>query len=116
MSDRLSRRSFVIAPYFGGGVRIANILDREVLDNVFYQYKHVARASVSIRSAVPIHLLALRACIELRPRAALGYCGARSLIELQKKAQFVRVSLAGLREAHPHDVKIMKEAPNYQGS
>jgi IMP dehydrogenase len=47
-------------------------------------------------------------------RAALGYCGCRTLAELQERGKFVRVSLAGLSEAHPHDVKIMKEAPNYQ--
>ncbi len=44
---------------------------------------------------------------------SLGYVGARSIEELQGKAELVRVSSAGLREAHPHDVKIYKEAPNY---
>lgn len=47
-------------------------------------------------------------------RSSLGYCGCRSLPELQAKGKFVRVSLAGLNEAHPHDIKIMKEAPNYR--
>jgi IMP dehydrogenase len=47
-------------------------------------------------------------------RAALGYCGCRTIPELQTGARFVRVSLAGLREAHPHDVKITREAPNYR--
>ncbi len=46
-------------------------------------------------------------------RYALGYCGAKNIPEFQKKAQFVRITGAGLREAHPHDVKILKEAPNY---
>jgi IMP dehydrogenase len=46
-------------------------------------------------------------------RFALGYCGSRTLDELRQKARFVRVSGAGLREAHPHDVKIIKDAPNY---
>ena len=46
-------------------------------------------------------------------RAAMGYCGAASVSEMQKKAQFVRMSDAGLRESHPHDVHITKEAPNY---
>jgi IMP dehydrogenase len=49
-------------------------------------------------------------------RAALGYCGCRTVPELQKGGRFVRVSLAGITEAHPHDVKIMKEAPNYRSS
>jgi len=44
---------------------------------------------------------------------ALGYCGSRDLEELRCKGRFVRVSYAGLREAHPHDIKIIKDAPNY---
>jgi len=47
-------------------------------------------------------------------RSALGYCGCRTVEELRKRGKFIRVSLAGLSEAHPHDVKIMKEAPNYR--
>jgi len=47
-------------------------------------------------------------------RSSLGYCGCRSIPELQKKGIMVRVSAAGIREAHPHDVKIMREAPNYR--
>jgi IMP dehydrogenase len=46
-------------------------------------------------------------------KAALGYCGCRTIRELQRRGTFVRVSDAGVREAHPHDVKIIKEAPNY---
>ncbi len=47
-------------------------------------------------------------------RSTLGYCGSKTIPELQNKGRFVRVSSAGLYEAHPHDVKIMKEAPNYK--
>ncbi|MDI6774456.1 MAG: IMP dehydrogenase [Verrucomicrobiota bacterium] len=47
-------------------------------------------------------------------RSSLGYCGCRTIPLLQERAQFIRVSLAGLAEAHPHDVKITKEAPNYR--
>lgn len=46
-------------------------------------------------------------------RFSLGYCGARDLTELRQRARFVRVSMAGLREAHAHDVKVIKDAPNY---
>jgi IMP dehydrogenase len=46
-------------------------------------------------------------------RAAMGYCGAASIVVMQKKAQFIRMSDAGLRESHPHDIHITKEAPNY---
>jgi len=47
-------------------------------------------------------------------RSAQGYCGCRTIPELQAHGRFVRVSVAGLHEAHPHDVKIMREAPNYR--
>jgi len=46
-------------------------------------------------------------------RAAMGYCGCRTIAEMKAKAKFVRMTEAGLRESHPHDVKITKEAPNY---
>ena len=44
----------------------------------------------------------------------MGYCGAHNIQELQKNSRFVRVSPAGLRESHVHDVIITKEAPNYR--
>jgi IMP dehydrogenase len=47
-------------------------------------------------------------------RSSLGYCGCRTIEELQAKGKFTRVSPAGNAEAHPHDIKIMKEAPNYR--
>jgi len=47
-------------------------------------------------------------------RSTLGYCGARTIEELKRDATMYRVSSAGVREAHPHDVKIIKEAPNYR--
>ncbi|MCC6291851.1 MAG: IMP dehydrogenase [Bryobacterales bacterium] len=47
-------------------------------------------------------------------RAGMGYCGCRTISELQQNARFVRVSIAGLREGHVHDVIITKEAPNYR--
>lgn len=48
-------------------------------------------------------------------RAAMGYVGARDLRELRDKATFVRISNAGLRESHAHDVTITRESPNYPG-
>jgi IMP dehydrogenase len=48
-------------------------------------------------------------------RYALGYCGTKTVRELQEQARFVRITGAGLREAHPHDVKVTKDAPNYYG-
>ncbi|MCI0706366.1 MAG: IMP dehydrogenase [Ignavibacteriae bacterium] len=46
-------------------------------------------------------------------RAAMGYCGCRTIAELKAKTHFVRMTDAGLRESHPHDINITKEAPNY---
>src|ERR1700726_516805 len=48
-------------------------------------------------------------------RAAMGYVGARNLAEFHEKAQFVRITGAGLRESHVHDVTITRESPNYPG-
>ena len=47
-------------------------------------------------------------------RSAMGYCGVKSVDELRRKATFVKITSAGLKESHPHDVIITKEAPNYQ--
>ncbi|MEK4405633.1 IMP dehydrogenase [Sporosarcina sp. FSL K6-6792] len=46
-------------------------------------------------------------------RAGMGYCGTKDLQDLREKAQFIRMTGAGLRESHPHQVQITKEAPNY---
>jgi IMP dehydrogenase len=47
-------------------------------------------------------------------KAGMGYCGAKTIKELQERAKFVRITQAGLRESHPHDIQITKEAPNYE--
>ena len=46
-------------------------------------------------------------------RAGMGYCGTRTIDELRKRAQFVRITNASLVESHPHDISITKESPNY---
>ena len=46
-------------------------------------------------------------------RAGMGYCGTSSIEELKGKAQFVQITAAGMRESHPHNIQITKEAPNY---
>ena len=46
-------------------------------------------------------------------RAGMGYCGTPTVPELKERGQFVKISGAGLRESHPHDINITKEAPNY---
>jgi IMP dehydrogenase len=48
-------------------------------------------------------------------KAAMGYVGAKSIKELQEKAEFIRITSAGLRESHTHDVTITRESPNYPG-
>ena len=49
-------------------------------------------------------------------KAAMGYVGAANLEELRNRARFIRISNAGLRESHPHDVTITRESPNYPGN
>lgn len=46
-------------------------------------------------------------------RAGMGYCGTKDIPELHEKGSFIRITAAGLRESHPHDINITKEAPNY---
>jgi IMP dehydrogenase len=47
-------------------------------------------------------------------RSGMGYTGVRTVDELRTKTRFVRVSFAGLKESHPHDITITREAPNYE--
>ena len=46
-------------------------------------------------------------------RSGMGYCGCETIPDLHEKASFVRITGAGLKESHPHDIHITKEAPNY---
>ena len=47
-------------------------------------------------------------------RSSMGYCGCATVDQMRSKAEFVEITSAGIRESHVHDVKITKEAPNYQ--
>jgi IMP dehydrogenase len=47
-------------------------------------------------------------------RSGMGYCGCRNIDDLRKKARFIRITPAGLKESHVHDVTVTKEAPNYR--
>jgi len=49
-------------------------------------------------------------------RSGMGYCGAANLLELRENSRFIKMTGAGLRESHPHDVQITKESPNYSTS
>ena len=46
-------------------------------------------------------------------RSGMGYCGCPTIEDLKEKSKFVKISAAALRESHPHDIHITKEAPNY---
>lgn len=46
-------------------------------------------------------------------RAAMGYCGTKNIRELREKVKFIKITSAGIKESHTHDVIITKEAPNY---
>jgi IMP dehydrogenase len=48
-------------------------------------------------------------------RAGMGYCGTRTIEELRRNSRFVRISMAGFSESHPHNIVITKESPNYSG-
>ncbi len=48
-------------------------------------------------------------------RSGMGYCGAHNIAEMQENARFIEITNAGLKESHPHDVELTKEAPNYYG-
>jgi IMP dehydrogenase len=47
-------------------------------------------------------------------RAAMGFCGCRTIADLHQSGQFVRITSAGMAEGHPHNITITKEAPNYR--
>ena len=49
-------------------------------------------------------------------RSGMGYCGCPTIPDLQERAEFVKITGAGLKESHPHDIYITKEAPNYSAS
>lgn len=49
-------------------------------------------------------------------RSGMGYCGCKTIPELQERGQFIRITGAGLKESHPHDINITKEAPNYSAN
>jgi IMP dehydrogenase len=46
-------------------------------------------------------------------RAAMGYAGCRTIADLQERAELIRITSAGLKESHPHDIQMTVEAPNY---
>lgn len=85
--------------YFQGGVNEANKLVPEGIE-----------ARVEYKGDVSDVVFQINGGL----RSGMGYCGAANILELIEKAQFVQITNAGLRESHPHDVQMTKEAPNYK--
>ena len=68
------------------------------------------------RGVQTMHSLPVFFCEAVRMgglRAGMGYTGCHNIGELHTKAQFMQITAAGLKESHPHDIYITKEAPNY---
>lgn len=86
--------------YFQGGVNEANKLVPEGIEAVVSYKGTVSNVVYQILGGL---------------RSGMGYCGAENVDKLIETAQFVRISNAGLRESHPHDVMMSKAAPNYGG-
>ena len=86
--------------YFQGGVNEANKLVPEGVEAVVSYKGTVSNVVYQILGGL---------------RSGMGYCGAENIDKLIETAQFVRISNAGLRESHPHDVMMSKAAPNYGG-
>ena len=88
-------------PYFQGGVNEANKLVPEGVEALVPYKGDVSNIIYQIDGGL---------------RAGMGYVGASTIEELIENSQFVQITNAGLRESHPHDVQMAKEAPNYGGS
>lgn len=86
--------------YFQGGVNESNKLVPEGIEAVVSYKGTVSNVVYQILGGL---------------RSGMGYCGAENIDKLIETAQFVRISNAGLRESHPHDVMMSKAAPNYGG-
>ena len=87
--------------YFQGGVNEANKLVPEGVEALVPYKDDVSNIIYQIDGGL---------------RAGMGYVGAGTIKELIENSQFVQITNAGLRESHPHDVQMAKEAPNYGGS
>ena len=95
----------------------ANSLDAQLLEELVADLSRLCRAQV-IGPCASVSLVGrnIRAILHQLVgglRAAMGYVGAPTIAEFQSRARFVRITGAGLRESHVHDVMITREAPNY---
>ena len=88
----------------------------EVSLNIPSKITSVLRFFFVVRITETVTVMQIRDGINLNEVVTFGYCGARTVKEFKEKAKLVRVTSAGLREAHPHDVTLLKDAPNYTAS
>ena len=81
----------------------------------YFQQKSKKLVPEGIVGRVPFRGLASETIYQLvgGVRSGMGYCGCPTIEDLKEKGQFVKISAAALRESHPHDIHITKEAPNY---
>jgi len=81
----------------------------------YFQQKSKKLVPEGIVGRVPFRGLASETIYQLvgGVRSGMGYCGCPTIPELQERGKFVKISSAALRESHPHDIHITKEAPNY---
>ena len=99
---------------FGSGPGRSYSRDRYFQDDVYSDDKLVPEG---VEGQVPYRgpLSAVAHQLVGGLRAAMGYAGAATVADLQEHGQLVRITPAGLRESHPHDVQLTVEAPNYPG-
>ena len=97
MQSRGDRRSFSKDRYFQGDVSDEDVITEGIEGRVAYKG---SIAQVAHQLTGGLH-------------QSMFYVGARTIPELQQRGKFVRITAAGLKESHPHDVQMVSEAPNY---
>jgi len=81
----------------------------------YFQQDNQKLVPEGVEGRVPYKGLASETVYQLMGglRSGMGYCGCRDIVSLQRDSRFMQITSAGLRESHPHDIYITKEAPNY---
>lgn len=94
---------------------LAAMQQREGSSDRYFQSENKKLVPEGVEGRVPYKGTMSEAVFQLLGgvRAGMGYCGASSIADLQLNGEFIRITNAGLKESHPHDIYITKEAPNY---
>ncbi len=81
----------------------------------YFQQENQKLVPEGVEGCVPYKGLVSEAVFQLVGglRSGMGYCGAKDIEALQKDSKFIKITNAGLKESHPHDIYITKESPNY---